>query len=113
MLHGIQKCFIIIQTRNRCVQPKEDLSRLVSEKTKQQPATLKDLLTQELVIYAKSRLFELSRFQALGNLEHEITKKFCRFQIREEVARLNAATHNAIANAHARFVDESQGGDEN
>ncbi len=48
LLCGIQQCFIDIQ--NHCVRATDDLSRLVIETASQRPATLKDLLTQELVL---------------------------------------------------------------
>ncbi len=63
-LHGIKKCFFIIQ--NRCVQPTELLSRLVIETACQRPATLKDFRTQELSIEMQTWLLELSEFQPIG-----------------------------------------------
>ncbi len=73
VLHGIQKCFSIIQ--NRCVQATEELSRLVIETASQQPAKLKDFWTQELAIEMQTRLLELSKFQFISSLQEEITKK--------------------------------------
>ncbi len=90
----------------------EDLSRLVTKSAKQRPATLKDLRTQEIAIDGQTRLLELSRFQALGSLWDEITKKLCRFQIREEGTRLNAATQNAVGNALTQLIDTFLGADE-
>ncbi len=58
-LHGIQKCFIIIQ--NRCVQATEELSRLVTGSASQLPATLEDFRTQELAIEVQ-RVFAASKF---------------------------------------------------
>ncbi len=106
-LHGIQKPFIIIQ--NRCVQATEELSRLVTETASQRPATLKDFRTQELEIEMQTRFWELSNFQPIGSLQEEIAKKYCRFQIREEGARLNSATQNTIGNAPARKLDTIHG----
>jgi hypothetical protein len=97
-LHGIQKCFIIIQ--NRCVQATEELSRLVTESASQRPATLKYFRTQELAIEMQTRLWELSKFQPIGSLQEKIARKNCRFQIRDEGARLSYATH-AIGNTFA------------
>jgi hypothetical protein len=59
-LHGIQKCFIIIQ--NRYVQATEELSRLVTESASQRPATQKDFWTQELEIERQTRILVLSQF---------------------------------------------------
>jgi hypothetical protein len=56
----------------------------------------------------------LSEFQALGSLQDEIAKQFCRFQleIREEGTRLHAATQNAIGNTLSRLLDTSHGDDQ-
>jgi hypothetical protein len=89
LLRGIQQCFIDIQ--NRCVRDTDDLSRLVIETASQRPGTLKDLRTQELALDRQTRLLELSEFQSISSLQEEIAKKFCRFRIREEGAKLNSA----------------------
>jgi hypothetical protein len=81
-LHGIQKCFIIIQ--NRGVLAADELSRLIIETGGQRPATLKDMQTQELAIDMQIRLLELSKFQSISSLREEIAMKFCCFQILEE-----------------------------
>jgi hypothetical protein len=106
-LNGNQKCFVIIQ--NRCVQATEELSRLVTEAASQRPVTLMDFWTQELAIEMQTRLWELSKFQPIGSLQEEIAKKYCRFQIRDEGARLNSATKNAIGNALALLLDTIHG----
>ncbi len=62
-LHGIQKCFSMIQ--NQSVQATEELSRLVIETASQRPATLKDFREQELAIEMQTRLLELSKFQPI------------------------------------------------
>ncbi len=92
--YGIQDCFIVIQ--NRCVQATEELSRLVTETARQQPATQKDFRTQELAINIQTLLFKLGKFQAIGSLQEEIAKMFRRFQILEEGAKLYSASQNAI-----------------
>ncbi len=51
-LHGIQKCFIMIQYL--CVLATDELSRLVIETAGQRSATLKDMRTQELAIDMQS-----------------------------------------------------------
>jgi hypothetical protein len=48
---------------------------------------------------------ELSKFQPISSLQEEIAKKFCLFQIREEGAKLNSATQNAIGYVLAQFLD--------
>jgi hypothetical protein len=77
------------------VQATEEFSRLVIETASQRPATLKDFRTQELASEMQTRLLELSKFQPISSLQEEIAKKFCRFQIRGEGAKLTA-TQNAI-----------------
>ncbi len=57
----------------------------------------------------QSRLLELSKFQPIGSLQEQIAKKFCRFQIREEVAKLYPATQNAIGYALTQLLDTTQG----
>ncbi len=76
LLRGIQQCIIDIQ--NRCVRATDDLSRLVIETAGQQSATLKDLQTHELALDMQTRLLELSKFQSIGSLQEETSKKFCR-----------------------------------
>jgi hypothetical protein len=78
------------------VQATEQLSRLVIETASQRPATQKDFRTQELAIEMQTRRLVLCKIQHIGSLQAEITTKFCRFQIREEGAKLNSATQNAI-----------------
>ncbi len=53
----------------------------------------------------QTRLRELSKFQPIGSLQEEIVRKHCRFQIRDEGARLSSATQNAIGNALAGLLD--------
>jgi hypothetical protein len=106
-LHGIQKCFIIIQ--NRCVQATEELSRLVFETASQRPATLEDFRTQELAIEMQTWLLELSKFQPIGSLQVEIAKMYFCFQIREVGAKLNSATQNAIGYVLAWLLDPTPG----
>ncbi len=65
--------------------------------------------TQELAIDMQTRLLELSKFQSIGSLQEEISKKFCRLQIREEDTKLNSATHNAIGYALALLLDTTPG----
>jgi hypothetical protein len=81
----------------------EELSRSVIEAADQRPATLKDM--QELAIVMQTRLLELNKVQSIGSLQQEITKKSCRFQIREEGTKLNSATQNAIGYALARLLN--------
>ncbi len=57
---------------------------------------------------AQTRLLELSSFQALGSVQVEIARKVCRFQLRHEGTRFNAATQNAIGNVLARLLDTTQ-----
>ncbi len=57
----------------------------------------------------QTRLLELSKFQSIGSLQEEITKKFCRFQIREEGTKRNSATQNAIGYALAQLLDTNPG----
>ncbi len=81
-LHGIQKCFIIIQ--NQCVQAAlEELSRLVTGSASQQPATLNDFQTQELAIEMQMWPWEIIKLQPIGSLQEESAKKYCCFQISE------------------------------
>ncbi len=54
-------------------------------------------------------LLELSKFPPICSLQDEITKKFCRLQVREEGAKLNCATQNVIGYALALLLDTSQG----
>jgi hypothetical protein len=68
------------------MQATEEISRLVIETAGQLPATRKDFRTQELAIEMQTRLLEPSKFQPIGNLQEEIAKNLCRFQIREEGA---------------------------
>ncbi len=107
LLQGIQQCFIDIQ--NRCVRATDELSRLVIETARQRPATLKDFRTQELALKRKTQLWELSKFEPIGTHQEEITKKFCRFRIREEGSRLNTATQSAIGFALSLLLDPSPG----
>ncbi len=83
----------------------EELSRLIIETASQRPATLKDFRTQELAIEMQTRLLELSKFQHIDSLQEKIAKKFCSFQIREERAKLNSATQNAIGYALSQLLD--------
>ncbi len=106
-LHGIQKCFIIIQ--NRCVSATDELSRLVIETADQRPATLKDIWTQELAIDMQIRLLEFSKFQSIGSLQEEIAKKFFLFQNREQGTKLNSAMQNVIRHALALLLDTTPG----
>jgi hypothetical protein len=94
LLRRNQQFFIDIQ--NRCVRATDELSRLVIETASQRPETLKDFRTQELALERQTQQWELSKFEPIGTHQEEITKKFCRFQIREEGSRLNTATQNAI-----------------
>jgi hypothetical protein len=83
---------------------------LVIETASQRPATLKDFRTEELAIEMQTRLLELSKFQPIrSSLQKEIAKKFCRFQIRKEGAKLNSATQSAIGYALAWLLDKSRG----
>jgi hypothetical protein len=92
-LRGIQQCLIEIQ--NRCVRATDELSRLDIVTAGHQHATLKDFRTQELALARQTQLWELKKFELIGKHQEEITKKFCRFQIREERSKLNTATPNA------------------
>ncbi len=84
---------------------------MVIETAGQRRATLKDFRTPELALERQSRLCELSKFQPIGTHQKEIAKKFCRFQIREEGAKLNSATQNAIgfALSESRLIDPTSG----
>ena len=53
----------------------------------------------------QTQLWELSKFQPIGSLQVEISRKYCRFRIRDEGARLSSATQNAIGNALAGLLD--------
>jgi hypothetical protein len=70
--------------KNHFVRATDELSRLVIETADQRPATLKDLRTQELALDMQTRLWELTKFQPIGTHQEDISKKFCRLQIREE-----------------------------
>ncbi len=52
---------------------------------------------------------ELSKFQPICSLQEEIARKFCRFQSREEDAKLNSATQNAVGYALSWLLDPSPG----
>jgi hypothetical protein len=71
--------------------------------------TLKEFRTQELALEMQTRLLELSKLQPIGSLQEEITKKFCRFQIREEGTKLNSATQNAVGYALVQLLDPTPG----
>ena len=60
----------------------------------------------------QTRLFELSEFLSISSLQEEIAKKLCRLQIREEDAKLNSATQNAIGYALALLLDTNPGDDD-
>ncbi len=69
-----------------------------------------DFGAQELALERQTQLWELSKFEPIGTHQEEITKRFCRFRIREEgsSSRLNAATQNAIGFALSLLIDPSE-----
>ena len=58
----------------------------------------------------QTRLWDLSEFQSIGSLQEEIAKKFCRFQIQEEGAKLKSDMQNAIG--YALLPDTNPGDDD-
>ncbi len=85
-------------------------SGLVIDTVGQRPATLKDLRTQELALDMQTRLWDWSEFQSICSLQEETAKKFCRFQIREEGAKLKSDMQNAIG--YALLPDINPGDDD-
>ncbi len=82
---------------------------MVIETVGQRPSTLKDFRTQELAHERQIQLWELSKFEPTATPQEEIAKKFCRFQIREEVSKLNTATQNAVGFALTLLLEPSPG----
>ncbi len=84
---------------------------MVIETASHRPATLEDFRTQELALERQTRLWELSKFEPIRSRQEEITKKFCRLQIREEGTLLNTATQTAIGFALSLLLDTPIGDD--